>query len=236
MIKAIFFTTFLLMFLGCTAKTMEPKIDFEPPVYVEQMPAKEEETTFNSGGSIFGSGDNPLFSDHKAIHVNDIVTVVISENAKSSNSSNKALKKSDTTDLNGGVFAGGGANTGINNAATDISGVTNVGFNASTNNAFSGQGSYTKDATFTTTVSARVVKVLENNNYYISGRREIMIDGEKQIIQISGVIRPYDINQNNQINSAQMSDAKILYENQGDVNRATNQGWATSMLQAIWPF
>ena len=56
---------------------MEPEINFKPPVYVEQMPALENQKDYVSTGSIFGQGDNPLFSDHKARHVNDIVRVVL---------------------------------------------------------------------------------------------------------------------------------------------------------------
>ena len=36
---------------------------------------------------------------------------------------------------------------------------------------------------------------MENGNYFISGKREILVDRQKQTIQISGVIRPYDIDQ-----------------------------------------
>ncbi|SFV63050.1 Flagellar L-ring protein FlgH [hydrothermal vent metagenome] len=78
--------------------------------------------------------------------------------------------------------------------------------------------------------------MLKNGNYFISGRREILIDNQKQLVQISGVIRPYDIDQNNKINSSQISDAKILYKTEGDVDRATQQPWGTKILQAIWPF
>ena len=33
-----------------------------------------------------------------------------------------------------------------------------------------------------------------------------------------------------------MSDAKILYNTQGDVERASKQGWGTKLIQAAWPF
>ncbi len=227
----------IVFFSGCTADLVEPEINFEPPVYVEQMPAREDETDFTSTGSIFGQGDNPLFSDHKAMHVNDIVTVVISEATQSSNNAARQLTKDSTTSLGGGVFAAGGtAGTRTQNYASKLSGVTDIGFSSASSNAFSGQGSATKDASFTTTVSARIVKVLQNGNYFISGKREILVDEQKQIIQISGVIRPYDIDQYNKIGSAQMSDAKILYKTQGDVNRATKKGWGTKIIEAIWPF
>ena len=85
-------------------------------------------------------------------------------------------------------------------------------------------------------ISARVVKVLENGNYFIAGKREILVDDQKQIMQLSGVIRPYDIDQYNSIDSSKVSDARILYKTEGDVDRATKQGWGTKIVQAVWPF
>jgi flagellar L-ring protein precursor FlgH len=230
----ILFSAFIL-FGGCAAKFNEPEMDFQPPRYVEEMPSKVDERDFASTGSIFGQGDNPLFSDHKAMHVNDIVTVVISETATSTNSIDKSLSESDSSKLGGGVFTATG-NSALSSAANKLSGLTNVGFAADSTSAYSGAGASNKNASFTTTVSARIVKVLQNGNYFVNGRREIMVDDEKQIIQISGVIRPYDIDQNNQINSSKMSDAKILYDSQGDLDRATEQGWGTKMVQSVWPF
>lgn len=226
----------ILLFAGCTADLTKPEINFEAPKYVEQMPSQENEQDFVSTGSIFGQGDNPLFSDHKAMHVNDIVRVVISETSSSSLSGTKDLAKDDATNLGGLTFASTGGNAAVNSRASTLNGLTQIGVTGQTTNAFSGSGSATKDATFTTTVSARIVKVLANGNYFISGKREILVDEQKQIIQISGVIRPYDIDQYNKIDSAQMSDAKILYKTQGDVDRATEQGWGTKIIQAIWPF
>jgi len=226
----------MIYFSGCTAKLTDPEINFEPPVYVEQMPAKEDQQDFASTGSIFGQGENPLFSDHKAMHVSDIVTVVISETAKSSNTGSKQLTEADTSTLGGGLFSSTGVNSAVNSKVADINGFTNLGFNSTSNSSYKGAGSATKDASFTTTISARIVKILKNGNYYISGKREILIDDQKQIIQLSGVIRPYDIDQYNKINSTQISDAKILYKTEGDVDRATQQGWGTKIVQSIWPF
>ena len=223
---------------GCTAKLTDPEINFEPPTYVEQMPSKEEHQDFTATGSLFGKGDNPLFSDHKAMHVNDIVTVVISETAKSTSKGTKQLSENDLSTLGGGIFSstGGSANGGVQTGINALNGFTDIGFNSKSDSSYKGQGSATKDASFTTTISARIVKVMQNGNYFISGRREILVDEQKQLIQISGVIRPYDIDQYNKINSTQISDAKILYKIQGDVDRATKQGWGTQIVQSIWPF
>lgn len=229
--------TYAILFLsGCTASFVDPEIDFEPPAYVEEMPAKEDNKDFTSVGSVFGQGDNPLFSDHKAMHVNDIVTVIISETARSSNSGSKQLSENDNMNLGGGAFASAGGNSDLNLAVSKLNGIANIGFGTNSDSAYKGQGNAKKDASFTTTVSARIVKVLQNGNYFISGKREILVDNQKQIIQIGGVIRPYDIDQGNRINSSQMSEAKILYKTQGDVERATERGWGSKIVQSVWPF
>jgi len=225
-----------LLLSGCTAKLTDPEMTFTPPKYAEEMPSREDDMMSTSQGSMFGQGDNPLFSDHKAMRVNDLVTVVIVEKTSSSNKADKALTENDTSALGGGVFATAGGNAAVDSAINRINGLTNVGFTAGSTSNYAGSGSASKDASFTTTVAARVVKVLANGNYFIVGRREIMVDGQKQIMQISGVIRLYDIDQFNQVNSSKMSDAKIMYANEGDVDRATNQGWGTKMIQAVWPF
>ncbi len=228
--------TFLLS--GCTADLVDPELSFEPPKYVEQMPPREDQKDFVSTGSIFGQGDNPLFSDHKAMHINDIVTVVISESAKSSNTSAKKLSESQNSALGGGLFSSGANALGhtVGKYIDKANTMTDIGFTADSTSNFSGQGVATKDASFSTTVSARIVKVMENGNYFITGKREILVDRQKQIIQISGVIRPYDIDQDNQIDSSKMSDARILYKTQGDVDRASEQGWGTKVVEAVWPF
>ncbi len=235
LIFLILFCT-ITFFTGCTAGLSDPEIDFEPPTYVEQMPSREDKKDYTSVGSIFGQGDNPLFSDHKAMHVNDIVRVVISEATQSSNTAARQTSAADNSDLGGGTVIADGAGGTLSSIANSINGISNIGFTTKSTSTFKGQGSATTNASFTTTISARIVKVLQNGNYFISGKREIVVDDQKQLVQISGVIRPYDIDQYNKIDSEQISDAKILYQTQGDVDRATRQGWGTKIIQAIWPF
>ena len=138
--------------------------------------------------------------------------------------------------MGGGTFVANGGNGAVTNIANKLNGISNIGFQTKSTSSFKGQGSVTNDASFSTTISARIVKVLKNGNYFISGKREIMINSQRQVIQITGVIRPYDIDQYNKIDSSQISDAKILYKTQGDVDHATQQGWGTKIIQSAWPF
>ena len=229
-------TCALFLFGGCSAHNTEARIDFKPPKYVEQMPPKEPATGIYNPGSLFGRGESPLFSDKKAMNINDIVTVVIDENILSSSSGTKSIAKTTTDNLGGGVMTSAGGGGLMDNVANQVNKLANIGFNIDSSVNFNGSGSHQRSEKFTTTISARIIKVLENGNYFIDGRRAMLIDGQKQVLHVSGVIRPEDITQTNQIDSKYIADAKILYESQGDVKEATQQGWGTRIVESIWPF
>ncbi|OOX97413.1 flagellar basal body L-ring protein, partial [Campylobacter coli] len=65
---------------------------------------------------------------------------------------------------------------------------SNIGFQTNSTNNYQGTGAQSRNESFNTTISTRVIKILSNGNYFIEGSRELLINGEKQIIQLSGVI------------------------------------------------
>ena len=222
----------IFMLAGCGATT-EPEISMKPPAYVEELPPKQSDNVQTTPGSLFGKGDNPLFSDKKAMNVNDLVTVIIQENTTQSTSANRSSSKNNNSNLSGGTVTAGGQ---LANIASNISDYTNIGFQTSSTANYTGTGAQSRNESFNTTVSTRVIKILSNGNYFIEGSRELLINGEKQIIQLSGVIRPYDIGQDNTIDSRYIADAKILYKTEGDVATSTKKPWGTRFFEAIWPF
>jgi flagellar L-ring protein precursor FlgH len=193
------------------------------------MPAKVKE------GSIYGRGANPLFADKKAMHINDTVTIIIDERAFQSSQGDKKLTDTAVTNLGGGIFAGTGAGIGQKIGNT-LNGATNIGFKSNSNNNFSASGTQSRNEKFKATVTARIVRILRNGNYFIAGSRELLLNGTKQIVRITGVIRPYDIAQNNTIDSKYIADAKILYETEGDIRESVRKPWGSRMLESVWPF
>lgn len=217
--------------VGCSSHPADPKITMKAPTYVDEMPSRVNENLGSNPGSLYGQGENPLFSDRKAMNVNDVVTVTITEKTAQTSSGKKALSKDSTDNLGAGVVTGlGGVAGSVANKAGQI------GFTTNSTNAFTGTGSSTRNESFSTTISARIIKVLNNGNYFIDGSRELLINGEKQIIQVSGVIRPYDIDQYNNIDSKYIADAKILYKTEGDIDQTTTKPWGSKFLETIWPF
>ncbi len=217
-----------ILFVGCSTHPVDPKMDMKPPVYVEQLPPSTQQQIASNPGSLFGRGENPLFADLKAMNPNDIVTVVISENIAQSSVGQKTISETSNDKLGAGVFSGVGG--------TLLKKAGQIGFEAGSTNSYNGSGKNSRNETFTTTISARIIKILKNGNYFISGNRELLVNGEKQIVQISGVIRPYDIDQKNTIDSKYIADAKILYKTEGEIDRATNKPWGSKYVESIWPF
>jgi len=234
--KIILIIAAVLFFSGCATHPMDPTINMKPPKYVEQMPSLDNDIPQNNPGSLFTNGDN-LFSDTKAMKVNDIVTVVITEEIKQSSQASKKLNEANTD--TGGLFdAGVSGSVNVNGKSYNM-GKTGLSLNLpsmNSNRTFQGSGTQQRNESFQTTVSARIVKVLKNGNYYIYGTREIYVDGQKQIIQISGVIRPQDISADNTIDSKYISDAKIAYKTEGDLKRYTEQNWFAKFWSAIAPW
>lgn len=234
--KILLLSLIALLYTGCSQHPADPEITMKAPAYVDQLPSKVDDAPRSNPGSLFGQGDNPLFSDLKAMHVNDIVTVTISENILQSSNAKKKLSKDSKDSLGGGLITNNGSNGILKSATNAINGVSNIGFQTGSTNSFSGTGTSSRSEKFTTTISARIIKILNNGNYFIEGSRELLLNGEKQIIHISGVIRPYDIDQTNTIDSKYIADAKISYVTQGEINQNMKKPWGARFMESIWPF
>lgn len=213
---------------GCSAHMADPQMDMTEPHYVKHPSPSVNKKCYAHEGSVYGRGQNPIFIDRKAMHINDVVTVVIDESATQSSVGNKNITDLSQNNMGGGVFGGG--------LLKNLNGLTDVSFKTSTNNTFSGTGTSSRNEKFKTTITARVVKILNNGNYFIAGSRELLMNDAKQIVKVTGVIRSNDIDQYNTINSKYIADAKILYLNQGDIREATRRPWGSKMVDSVWPF
>jgi flagellar L-ring protein precursor FlgH len=85
-------------------------------------------------------------------------------------------------------------------------------------------------------LTARVVRVLENGNLLIEGRRQLTLNAEDEFIVITGIIRPEDISASNSVSSSNIADARILYTGSGVVTDKQHPGWLTRVLDWGWPF
>ena len=224
----------LAIFLGCSASKEE--LAFEKPEI--QIPKKSPEPLKNKG-SLYSVQGTSLFADKKDLQVGDIIQIVISEDLTSKSNNKRELTSTRDNTLGGGLLAATGTNTlggTVGNAANKFN--SNLGVNFETNSSASDKGKVKTelDETFATTISAIIEETYQNGNYYIKGKKEMLIEGQRQEIIVSGVIRPYDITSDNSINSSQIADLKLLYDKNGTESDILETPWGLKFMRAIWPF
>lgn len=172
-----------------------------------------------------------MYRDPRASTINDIVTIQISE---SSTASNKAdLTTSKKTSLAMGIDNFLGLEKQIN-LNSDFDNTKMVG--SSTTNSHEGEGETTRETTLSAYISARVIDVQPNGNLVVEAKKEVIVNKEKQIAVLTGVIRPRDISYDNVIASNKIADMQIKFSGKGPVSRQTKRGWLSWLINTIWPF
>ncbi len=161
-----------------------------------------------------------LFSDFKANRIGDAVTIIVLESSQASN--NAKTETGTESDLG---FNGSAGLDGKN---------YNAGVNIGSKNNFSGKGSTQAGGLVKTKISATIDSVLANGNMRIKGLRKIVINGEEQTIKISGIVRPSDIQSDNSVFSHNISEAEIVFEGNGMIEKAQGPGWLTKLFH--WLF
>lgn len=158
-----------------------------------------------------------LYSDHKARRVGDIVTVIIAESSKASNT--------DTTQTS--------KKSGTNGSLNDLFGLgkmpIKVGVDA--DSGYSGSGTTSRSGSMNARISVSVKEVLPNGNLMLEGTRNVTINDDEQTIIISGIVRPYDITSDNTVLSIYMADAQIKYKGQGA--SSSSQGPVTKIAKVL---
>ena len=220
-----------LIFVGCTA-TSTPELEFDKPEV--QIPKKVPEARKNKG-SLYSMQGTSLFADKKDLQIGDIIQIIIDEDTTSKTNNKRELSSDRSTSLGGGTFTSGGRGV-VGKAANELNRNLGVGFGTNSSSDDSGSVKSQMDETFSTTISASIEETYQNGNYYIKGAKEMLIEGQKQKIIISGVIRPYDITSDNSINSSQIANLKLLYDKDGVESDILETPWGTKILRSIWPF
>jgi flagellar L-ring protein precursor FlgH len=163
-----------------------------------------------------------LYTDHRAMKADDILTIMVMESAKAGSESGTNTKKSQEVGIQG--IQGNGLLSFI--PAFGASGGMNLGYD--------GQAGTSREGSLLATISARVIRVMENGNLMIEGSKVVEINEEKELIKVKGVVRPQDIEADNTIYSSNISDAEITYSGKGTVHNGHRPGLLSKLLNFIF--
>jgi flagellar L-ring protein precursor FlgH len=168
-----------------------------------------------------------LTSDLRARHKNDLVTIKVVESVSGLGSADASLdKKSNGT---AGVSSVFGLESKLPSAINPANLLT-----TGSNTSFLGGGSTSRSGSLTAVMTARVEDVLPNGDLLVQGVREIEINGDRQILVLTGVVRSADINTANVVPSTAIGQMRIRYFGKGLMKDNLEPGWVIKILNKIF--
>jgi flagellar L-ring protein precursor FlgH len=152
-----------------------------------------------------------LYTDLKATAVGDVLTIIILEKTTASNASGLDTEKDSR-------FFTEGSGTGPMDFVNPFSLSANIG------REHEGRGSTERTGSIIGKMAATVMAVTPNGTLEIEGRREIVVNDEKEILTITGMVRPQDISTDNVVYSTDIAGMQIEYKGKGLVTSGNKPG------------
>ena len=174
-----------------------------------------------------------VVADARPTNVGDLVTISITEAAKASEIANTA------TSRDSGVKLGVNSLFGLSfpmKAFTNKDVNVDTAVEATVGNTASGQGKTERQSSFTWYLTTRVIQVLPNQNLMIQGERRLRINNETEVVMVTGIVRPQDIDRNNTVPSTKVAEARVTISGAGVVSDKQRVGWFQRIVDHVWPF
>lgn len=146
-----------------------------------------------------------LAADHRAYRLGDVVTVFVLEDTEAR--SQAATDAASDLDMN----------VGLSSPSTQYNATLGIG------GSNSGGAQTTRLGELRTQISVRVIAVEPDGRLRIAGEQTLQVNGERQQIRLSGVIRPEDISAENTVLSHRIADANLELLGVGVVSESQKQ-------------
>ena len=152
-----------------------------------------------------------LTSDVRAFRLHDPISIVVSESlAASTDGTVKNSRASNASSQVSQFFGKLAAGNALNNLLNQTS---SSGLNA--------QGQSVTNSSLSTTLGGEVVDVLPNGMMVVQAVRQVAFNQQTQLIKLRGLVRPDDINSQNQVLSTTITDLELEVVGKGIINDYT---------------
>lgn len=177
--------------------------------YLNEVKRRTQTVDAPSPGSLFSPSGQlaDAVRDLRASRVDDIVTILVSDRSSASASGTTNTQRKSS--LTAGITAAAGPFKATG-ALPNLAAATGA-------QQLQGQGTTSRDTSFTATLSARVIYVLPNGNLVVEGEKHVWVNSERQSVLVRGIVRPADLNSGNQISSDRLSDLEVRIDGKGVV-------------------
>lgn len=218
---------------GAGAKPKQPAAMTTPPdVALNQYIARvraEKAAEILTPGSIWSATGRltNLVSDVKATRAHDPIAVVVSESLTASTDGTvKNQRASSASSQISALLGKLSAGNALNNL-----------LNQNSASALNAQGQSVTDSSITTILGGEVADVLPNGMLVIQVVRQLTFNQQTQLIRLRGLVRPEDVNAQNQVPSTAITDMELEVVGKGIINDATyRQNPLVRLLERILVF
>jgi flagellar L-ring protein precursor FlgH len=175
------------------------------------------------GGGVFSADTVSLTSDARAFRVGDVVTVLLQETTQASKKAGTSFSK------------------GSSASVTPISALGKTfgrtGIDISADRSFNGDATSTQQNALSGAITVLVQEVLPNGLLRVAGEKRLQLNQGEEYVRIKGYLRAADIDNENQVSSLRVANARIAYSGQGTLADANKPGWLTRFFTGpIMPF
>jgi flagellar L-ring protein FlgH len=197
--------------------------------YVKEINRRAQQVSNASPGSLYSTTGRLAdgFRDVRASQAFDLVTVVVLDRASAvssgvTNTSRKSAANASVTSLAGPI-----------KASTPLSRLVD----STGSQQLQGQGTTSRTSTLTTTLTTMVTDVLPNGNLVVQGEKEIVVNSERQIVTVRGIVRPDDLSPLNEVRSDRLAQLQVLVNGKGVVGDSIKRPFILyRLLLGLLPF
>ncbi len=154
---------------------------------------------------VTGQTPNSLYSDVKAGEIGDIITIVLMEN----------ISGSSTADARKSSNANGSAGGSVSSNFIPFEPTFNSG--ASVDYGSDEQNLSSQKQLLEGYMSVRIVEISPQGDLIVEGSRLTEINGEKHQMELTGMVRPNDVDGQNRVLSYRVANADISYHQEGGI-------------------
>jgi len=107
--------------------------------------------------------------------------------------------------------------------------------NNGSSQSFKGSGTAAQANALSGEISVTVQEVLPGGTMRIAGEKRLTLNRGEEQIQLSGLVRPVDIDFDNSIASTRVADARIRYSGSGQIADQSREGWLARFFAKVAP-
>jgi len=177
--------------------------------YLVRMQQRPGAVEVKSLGSLWSDNGRlaSIASDFKAMHVGDLITIVVAQDITANNSGSVSSARNFS------------ASSGISGLAGQIK-TTNLTtlFSPTSASSLTGKGQAATASSLRTSLAGRVVAVLPSGAMVIEAERQLTMNNERQTILLRGMVRSSDIGSNNTVASNAIANLELELKGKGVIS------------------